>query len=669
MGRARIRESSFVLKVALMTVVPMVALAVVLGHSLGATVREHALDGAESEAALVKRLAGEGALASAARAGRTRRGPPEALARRLKRLVGVDEVTALGIVDRRGQVVYATDKARKVPAEGEQELREALSARRATAAQRSPEGGEPAGETYEVYVPLLAGGGSGPVGALRVALDAGPIESAIAADTRKLYLFLAIGLGVLCAALVRTVTGASSRMKSQAAGHEHAALRDTLTDLPNRALFNRQLESALTACPPDGQVAVLLMDLDRFKEINDTLGHFNGDLVIQRVGERLRTVLREEDSVGRLGGDEFAMLLPKAHGRDAAITAATRVHQALEEPFTAGGLRLKVEASIGIAVYPEHGGKAGALMRAADVAMYAAKKAHTGHEVYAPDQQQYSPARLGLVAELSRAMEKRELVLHYQPKARLATGEVAGVEALVRWQHPQRGLLYPDEFIPVTEHTQMIRPVTFHLLETALERVFEWRSNGIDLSVAVNLSTQMLIDLDLPDEIGRILARSRVPTRYLEIEVTESAIVYDPRRAQIVLEALHEMGLRIAIDDFGTGYSSLVSLKQLPVSAIKIDKSFVMGMEADNDDAAIVKSTVQLGRNLGLEVVAEGVESPAAWSELASLGCDYAQGYHLSKALPEAQLMRWVCAYREMFAAATGPVPAHIEIPAGAASA
>ncbi len=656
-------------KVALMTLLPMIALAVVLGHSLGATVREHELEAAESKAALVKRLAGERSLVRAAREGRTRGGAPAALDRRLKRLVGSDDVTALGIVDRRGEVVYATDRARAVPAASEPRLREALRGRRPAAAKRSAQDGAQATETYEVWVPLAAGGGSEPAGALRVDFDAGPIESAIAADTRRLYLFLAIGLGVLCAALLRTVIGASSRMTSQAAEHEHAALRDTLTDLPNRALFNRQLESALTACPPDGQVAVLLMDLDRFKEINDTLGHFNGDLVIQRVGERLRTVLREEDTVGRLGGDEFAMLLPKAQSRDAAITAATRVHQALEEPFTAGGLRLKVEASIGIAVYPEHGGKAGALMRAADVAMYAAKKAHTGHEIYAPDQQQYSPARLGLVAELSRAMEKRELVLHYQPKARLATGEVAGVEALVRWQHPQRGLLYPDEFIPVTEHTQMIRPVTIHLLETALENVYEWRSKGIELSVAVNLSTQMLIDLDLPKEIGRILAHSRAPARCLEIEVTESAIVYDPRRAQIVLEALHEMGLRIAIDDFGTGYSSLVSLKQLPVSAIKIDKSFVMGMEADNDDAAIVKSTVDLGRNLGLEVVAEGVESPAAWSELASLGCDYAQGYHLSKPLPEAQLMRWISAYREMFSGVPGPVPAHVEVPAGAAAA
>ena len=399
------------------------------------------------------------------------------------------------------------------------------------------------------------------------------------------------------------------------------------------------------------------MDLDRFKEINDTLGHFNGDLVLERVGERLRTVLREGDTVARLGGDEFAMLLPDAQGSDSVLDTAARVHRALEEPFTAGGLTLKVEASIGIALYPAHGQKGGALLRAADVAMYAAKKAHTGHELYAPDQQQYSPARLGLVAQLSRAMDEGELVLHYQPKARFSTGAVEGVEALVRWNHPQRGLLLPDEFIPVTEHTQMIRPVTIHLLETALERVCAWQAMGLDLSIAVNLSTQMLLDLGLPAEIKSMLSRSGAPPDRLVVEITESAIIYDPRRAQTVLEALNDMGLKIAIDDFGTGYSSLVSLKQMPVSAIKIDKSFVMGMEDDESDAAIVKSTAQLGHNLGLEVVAEGVESPAAWKRLEELGCDIAQGYYLSRPLPDEQFLTWLTAYRQMFGGAMPTLP------------
>jgi EAL domain-containing protein (putative c-di-GMP-specific phosphodiesterase class I) len=260
-------------------------------------------------------------------------------------------------------------------------------------------------------------------------------------------------------------------------------------------------------------------------------------------------------------------------------------------------------------------------------------------------------------------MDERELVLHYQPKARLTTGAVEGVEALVRWNHPQRGLLLSGEFIGVTEHTSMIQPLTIHLLERALDQLRIWERDGIGLSVAVNLSAQVLLDLGLPDEIGRMLSRVGVPAHRLELEVTESAIMYDPRRSKRVLDGLHEMGLRIAIDDFGTGYSSLVSLKNLPVSTIKIDKSFVMGMESDADDAAIVKSTTQLGSNLGLEVVAEGVETPAAWTALAALGCDYAQGYHLSKPLDAVKFARWLAAYRELFAgpgrltAPPAPVP------------
>ncbi|MGI8660869.1 MAG: putative bifunctional diguanylate cyclase/phosphodiesterase, partial [Thermoleophilaceae bacterium] len=281
--------------------------------------------------------------------------------------------------------------------------------------------------------------------------------------------------------------------------------------------------------------------------------------------------------------------------------------------------------------------------------MYAAKQAHTGHAFYSPDQHQYSPARLGLVAQLARAMDSHELVLHYQPKANLRTGEIDGVEALVRWHHPQRGLLYPGEFIPVTERTSLIRPVTIHLLERALDQICDWEREGRGLSIAVNLSAQILLDLGLPGEIGRMLSRVGAPPERLELEVTESAIMYDPRRTKRVLDELHEMGLRVAIDDFGTGYSSLVSLRTLPISTIKIDKSFVMGMEHDANDAAIVKSTAQLGSNLGLTVVAEGVETPAAWNELKQLGCDYAQGYYLSKPLDSEQFMRWLVAYRGLF--------------------
>ena len=646
-----LREPSFTVKVGVMMLVPLVLLALVLSKSLGGGMRERALENAEGQAALIARVADGGDLGRAAAGGTTAAGRKR-LDRAFARVIDRDAISGVQLLNPRGRVVYATKPALIGSVSRAPRLLAALEGDPASGTAPTPKrptkGGSETAEAIEVYTPVRTNAGA-LAGALRVEMPAAPVEAAISSDSRPLYLILFAGLALLALVLLRTVKGTSRRLKDQASEHERQAQSDTLTGLPNRALFNRLLDKALAACPRDGQVAVLLMDLDRFKEINDTLGHYNGDLVLERVGERLRTVLREGDTVARLGGDEFAMLLPEVNASDSVVNTAARIHRALEEPFTAGGLTLRIEASIGIALYPEHGEKGGGLLRSADVAMYAAKKGHSGHALYSPDQQQYSPARLGLVAQLSRAMEHGELVLHYQPKARFSTGAIEGVEALVRWDHPQRGLLFPDEFIPVTEHTQMIRPLTIHVLETALEQVRAWEGMGLDLSVAVNLSTQILLDLGLPDEIERMLSRVGTPPEKLVVEITESAIVYDPRRAQRVLQSLHDMGLKIAIDDFGTGYSSLVSLKQMPVSAIKIDKSFVMGMETDASDAAIVKSTAQLGHNLGLEVVAEGVETPSAWSTLQELGCDLAQGYYLSKPLADEQFLRWLTAYREMF--------------------
>ena len=498
------------------------------------------------------------------------------------------------------------------------------------------------------YVPLRRSERSAPVGVLNTDTPVSVLEGAAPGAQRHMGMLLVIALLILVV-LAEGVFVARSRGKRRRSADHEAGMIDSLTGLPNRELFNSMVERALSECPSGAKVAVLLMDLDRFKEINDSLGHFNGDLVIERVGKRLRTVLREGDQVARLGGDEFAMLLPNVHAKDSVTGAAQRIHDALSEPFSVGGLALNVEASIGSALYPLDVDKAGKLMQAADVAMYAAKKAGSGHEFYSPGQHQYTPARLGLVAQLNRAMAANELVLHYQPKARLATGTVEGVEALARWNHPQRGLLFPDEFIPVTEHTSMIRPLTIHLLETALAQSDAWSRDGLELNVAVNLSAQLLLDLELPREIDRMLSRVGTPASKLEVEITESAIMSDPRRARRVLDKMREMGVRVAIDDFGTGYSSLVSLKQLPVSTIKIDKSFVMNMEADPDDAAIVRSTVGLGRNLGLSVVAEGVETQGAWNALNEIGADLAQGYYLSKPLPGDQFTRWLKAYQEMF--------------------
>jgi len=637
----------FLVKIGTVTLVPVLIMAFLLVKSLDGSARTGALERAQHEGAVGARLLGAenlraGLMGTQSAAQRRR------LARGFKLLASDGEVSSVALIDRRRRVVQAADRT-LVGSRPRSPLLEA-------ALEGKPSAGAVGENEVDIFDPVLGPDGR-PLGALRVRMSASAIDATVADQTGPLYLILGLGLGALCLGLGLVLREARQRMAKEASRKERQALSDVLTGLPNRTLFNELLEKALAECPRNKRVGVLLMDLDRFKEINDSLGHFNGDRVIERVGDRLKIIVREGDTVARLGGDEFAMLLPNISNADAATAAAQRVHKTLEEPFTAGGLALRVEASVGIALYPDHGDTAGKLMRAADVAMYASKKGHLGHAIYSPEQQHYSPARLGLVAQLDRAMAQGELVLHYQPKARFDTGVVEGAEALVRWQHPERGMLLPAEFIPVTEHTSMIRPVTIYLLEMALEQGMVWRRNGIALRLAVNLSPQILLDLELPKEIQKMLSRVGAPADSLELEVTESAIIYDPRRAKIVLDGLSEMGLRIAIDDFGTGYSSLTSLKNLPVSTIKIDKSFVMAMDEDNSDAAIVKSTIQLGRNLGLEVVAEGVETPNAWARLADMGCDLAQGYYLSRALDGSRFMGWLGAYEQKFAAGPPRLP------------
>ena len=602
-------------------------------------------DAAQSQAEVIRGALGQSALARDVTARRPSPARRARVTRSLRRVAAESDALAVRLVDRRGRVTFSSvtgESGGRLAATPD--LGAAMAGETASEKQRT-DGVDSVG----AYVPLRRAAGVRPVGVLNTDTPADALEGAAGGGGGKAATVLVVLLLVALVGLLGVLVARSPRKPGRKRSRGGGGAADSLTGLPGREQFNAMTERALADCPPNGMVAVLLMDLDRFKEINDSLGHFNGDLVIERVGKRLRTVLREGDEVARLGGDEFAMLLPHIQAKDSVAGAAQRIQKALSEPFSVGGLALNVEASIGSALYPMDVDKAGKLLQAADVAMYAAKKARSGHEFYSPDQHQYTPARLGLVAQLNRAMADHELVLHYQPKARLATGTVEGAEALARWNHPQRGLLFPDEFIPVTEHTSMIRPLTIHLLEEALEQIDTWSKKGLELNVAVNLSAQLLLDLQLPREIGRMLSRVGAAASHLEVEITESAIMSDPRRARRVLDRMREMGVRVAIDDFGTGYSSLVALKQLPVSTIKVDKSFVMNMANDADDAAIVRSTVALGHNLGLEVVAEGVETPAAWAELKDMGADIAQGYYLSKALPATQFERWLTAYKDMF--------------------
>jgi diguanylate cyclase (GGDEF)-like protein/PAS domain S-box-containing protein len=421
------------------------------------------------------------------------------------------------------------------------------------------------------------------------------------------------------------------------------AFTDQLTGLPNRALLHDRTQQAIRLAGRQGlTAALLLLDLDRFKEVNDTLGHHHGDLLLQQVAERLQGSLRDSDTAARLGGDEFAVLLPQITSVQAATAVADKLRAAIEAPFAVDGLTLDVDASIGVAAYPDHATDANQLLQRADVAMYAAKATHAGYTVYDPTLDQHNPRRLGLLGQLRRALAAGELVVYYQPKADARSARILGVEALVRWQHPEHGLLGPGEFIPLAETTGLIRPLTSYVLQVALRQCRTWLDAGRDLSVAVNLSTRCLLDLTLPDQITQLLEDTAVAPDRLVLEITESAIMTDPTRALEILNRLHTLGVRLAIDDFGTGYSSMAYLKSLPVDELKVDRSFVKHLRDNQNDAVIVRSTVDLGHNLGLRVVAEGVEDQATWQELATLGCDTVQGYYLAKPMPAAELATWL---------------------------
>jgi diguanylate cyclase (GGDEF)-like protein len=434
---------------------------------------------------------------------------------------------------------------------------------------------------------------------------------------------------------------------------DHQAAHDPLTDLPNRSYFRERVTQAV-ADHPERSLAVLIIDLDHFKEVNDTLGHQIGDQLLQDIARRLRSAVRSDDMVARLGGDEFAVLA-RVHGPDTPRALASSIHAALSEPFELDDLSFEIGASIGASLYPDHGDDIGNLIRKADVAMYAAKEQRGGYEPYEPERDRHDARRLTLLSELRHAIESGHLVLHYQPKADLATGRVLGAEALVRWQHPEHGLLPPDDFIPLAEPTGLIAPLTLTVLSQALRQCHEWEDAGLDLRVAVNISVRNLYDDRFVHDVDRLLRRFGVAPGNLTLEITESTMMADPTRPVAALSQLSMRGLHIAIDDFGTGYSSLAYLKRLPVTEIKIDKSFVMGMIDDPDDATIVRSTIDLARNLGLQVVAEGVEHEDVWRRLAALGCHRAQGYYLSPALSGNEFLLWLGRYERRTAADAEP--------------
>ncbi len=420
---------------------------------------------------------------------------------------------------------------------------------------------------------------------------------------------------------------------------------DPLTSLPNRAQFVLMLDESLAEARKHAYpVFVLMMDLDRFKHVNDVMGHSFGDALLRQVAERLQAQLASSHppaQLARLGGDEFAVLLP-AVGVEQAHAIAARILHALEAPLSLEDQTVDIGAGLGIAGFPMSGADAEALLSMAEVAMYTAKQRNDGAVLYDSVMDKSSEQSLGLLTELRNAIERKEFRLHVQPKLRLDTGAVVGVEALVRWIHPERGNVFPDEFIPFAEQTGFIRVLTRWVLDQSAALCRELAQQGIDIKISVNLSTRDLLDQDLPTKFNDILERHQVAAGAFCLEITESAIMDDPVRAQQTLERLHAMGVDLSIDDFGTGYSSLAYLKRLPVDELKIDKSFVLNMENDVGDTKIVRSTIDLGHNMGLRVVAEGIESEAVWRLLSALGCDQGQGYFMSRPIAADKLADWI---------------------------
>jgi diguanylate cyclase (GGDEF)-like protein len=478
------------------------------------------------------------------------------------------------------------------------------------------------------------------VGALEVYLPYAPIEAVRADSLRRMQLTLMAGLAVLWLVLALVVWSVTRRIHRQSERHEHLALHDTLTGLPNRALYADRVQSALAAARRSGtDVGLAIVDLDRFKEVNDSLGHQNGDAFLRLVAERMTSAIRPGDTLARLGGDEFGIVLPGA-SENTMEDILQRVQDALGEETELAGVPVSAEASIGYAIWPSDAGDAETLLQRADIALYTAKEARAAVVRYHEGIDEFDPQRLGLVAELKRAIVNDDLVLHYQPKIDMVTGNVVAFEALVRWEHPTRGTLPPIDFIPIAESTGLITPLTKWVVEAALEQLATWSATTPigplvpDLAMAVNISARNLREEHLATWVFERLAFHDIEPHRLVLEVTETSFATDPIRATALLEQLSAGGVRVSLDDFGQGYTSLGSLGRLPVSELKIDRGFIWAMEASAEDHAIVASVIQLGHQLGLSVVAEGVETEAMLDDLRRMGCDTVQGFLFSPPVP-----------------------------------
>ncbi len=459
-----------------------------------------------------------------------------------------------------------------------------------------------------------------------------PINDEITRSTRWLYGGAAVALLLAGAWLLR--------LRRRHLAQQHAATHDPLTGLGNRTLLSNRAERILGGTG-DGKTALLLLDLDGFKEVNDVLGHHVGDELLVAVGQALPNGCRDSDTVVRLGGDEFAVLTAALPTSSAAIEMAKHLLEKLREPVTVGGVTVETDASIGVALAPDHGSDLAALLRCADVAMYQAKRQGSDIALYDPDTDPREAQQLNLLAELRRAIPNGELQLYYQPKSPVA-GPVTEVEALIRWNHPRRGLLAPAVFLPLAERTSLIKPLTDWVLHEAARQCAVWRAQGLTLRVAVNVSPRNLLDDDLPGAVLDATAAAGIPVSQLEIEITETAVMADPQGVKAIVERLYAMGVRVALDDFGAGYTSLSHLKTLAAKSLKIDRAFITHMLNHAADEAVVRNVIHLAHDPGMSTVAEGVETPEVWAKLLELGCDEIQGYVLSRPLPADKIIEWL---------------------------
>jgi diguanylate cyclase (GGDEF)-like protein len=646
MLRPRLPKPTLLVRFGLISALAIAAVGLVLVRDITSGIRGEAISDARS----IATLAGELRLAPLLHASDLERDRPLAPAQRARVAAALDDtlnrtgVRRIKIWDRRGLVVFSDDGTligRRF--EIEDELHEALggeTASEVTSLKSSEQARDRRfGEMVEVYVPIRFGRDARPAGAFEVYVPYRAVAARIERKARHTALLVLGGLFLLWAALFRLVAEASKRLRRQAAENAYLARHDVLTGLPNRTQFHQALGEAVEEGTATG---VFVLDLDRFKEINDALGHPTGDRLLEQVGPRLRAALGPDALVARIGGDEFGVLQPGLGDEGDALLVAHSLLGALAEPFALEDTTLHTEASIGVALHPAHGTRVSTLVQRADVAMYDAKRAHTGAELYTEDDDPYRATRLMLLGELPRALAHDELVLHFQPKLCLATGRPVGAEALVRWQHPTRGLLMPADFVPLAEHTGLIHDLTLWVLERALDQCRRWRDEGLELQVAVNLSAANLLDARLPNDVARLIVAAGVPPSALALEITESVAMTDPTRAREVLGVLRSMRISLSVDDYGTGHASLAYLGRLPVTELKIDRAFVTDLARDATSAAIVRSTVELAHNLGLKVVAEGVEDDVALERLRAHGCDLAQGFLLSRPLPGEQLTGWL---------------------------